>query len=116
MYKLPMSSVPEIGEDGLNAVTDHPAIYHAKFDLSETGDTFLDMSKWGKGIVFVNGHNLGRFWKIGPQQTLYLPGCWLKKGANDIVVFDQLNESIHNDIKSVKTPVLNQLNLSTSTR
>jgi beta-galactosidase len=116
MYKLPMSSVPEIERDGLNAVTDHPAIYHAKFDLSETGDTFLDMSKWGKGIVFINGHNLGRFWKIGPQQTLYLPGCWLKKGANDIVVFDQLNDSIHNDIKSVKTPVLNQLNLSTSTR
>jgi len=111
MYKLPMSSVPEIGGNELNAVTDHPAIYHARFDLNETGDTFLEMSKWGKGIVFVNGHNLGRFWKIGPQQTLYLPGCWLKKGANDITVFDQLNESIHDDIKSVKTPVLKQLNL-----
>ncbi len=116
MYKLPMSSSPGMASDKLNAIANHPAIYHAKFDLNETGDTFLEMSKWSKGIVFVNGHNLGRFWNIGPQQTLYLPGCWLKKGANEIVIFDQLNDSVHNDIQSVKTPVLNQLNLSTTTK
>ncbi|HEY6914470.1 MAG TPA: beta-galactosidase, partial [Paludibacter sp.] len=65
-----------------------PAWYKALFDLSETGDTYLDMSKWGKGMVWVNGHNLGRFWRIGPAQTLYLPGCWLKKGRNEIIIFD----------------------------
>lgn len=111
MYQLPMSSAPTTISDKLNAIENHPAIYHAKFDLNETGDTFLEMSKWGKGIVFVNGHNLGRFWKIGPQQTLYLPGCWLKKGANDIVVFDQLNDSVHHQIQSVKAPVLDQLDI-----
>ena len=99
MYKLPMSSVPDIEKDKTGAVADHPAIYHATFNLSETGDTFLDMSKWGKGIVFVNGHNLGRYWKLGPQQTPYVPGCWLNKGKNDITVFEQLNDTIHESWK-----------------
>lgn len=109
MYKLPMSSVPQVGKGGLSAVADHPAVYHASFNLSKTGDTFLDMSKWGKGIVFVNGHNLGRYWKAGPQQTLYLPGCWLKEGKNEITVFEQLNDAPHPYVESVKIPVLNQL-------
>ncbi|MFT3752282.1 MAG: beta-galactosidase [Paludibacter sp.] len=65
-----------------------PAWYKAIFTLSETGNTYLDMTRWGKGLVWVNGHNLGRFWKIGPTQTLYLPGCWLTKGQNEIIVFD----------------------------
>ena len=58
--------------------------------LKKTGDTFLDMSKWGKGVVYVNGHAIGRFWQIGPQQTLYVPGCWLKKGLNEVVVLDMI--------------------------
>ncbi len=62
--------------------------YRATFRLSKTGDTFLNMETWGKGQVYINGHALGRFWSIGPQQTLYCPGCWLKKGENEIVVLD----------------------------
>ena len=62
--------------------------YKATFRLKKTGDTFLNMETWGKGQVYVNGHALGRFWSIGPQQTLYCPGCWLKKGENEIVVLD----------------------------
>ena len=62
--------------------------YKATFKLKKTGDTFLNMKTWGKGQVYVNGHALGRFWSIGPQQTLYCPGCWLKKGENEIVVLD----------------------------
>jgi len=63
-------------------------VYRAKFNVKKPGDTFIDMETWGKGLVYVNGHALGRFWEIGPQQTLYLPGCWLNKGENEIVVFD----------------------------
>jgi len=63
-------------------------VYRAKFNVKKPGDTFINMESWGKGLVYVNGHALGRFWEIGPQQTLYLPGCWLKKGENDIIVFD----------------------------
>ena len=109
MYKLPMSSAPQINTGSQDAVADHPAIYHANFDLSKTGDTFLDMSKWGKGIVFVNGHNLGRYWRVGPQQTLYLPGCWLKQGQNNITVFEQLNDVAHPAIETAAAPVLNRL-------
>jgi len=65
-----------------------PAYYRSSFNVKKIGDTYLDMSSWGKGLVWVNGHCLGRFWEVGPQQTLYLPGCWLKKGKNKIVVLD----------------------------
>ena len=65
-----------------------PAYYRSSFKVKKIGDTYLDMSSWGKGLVWVNGHCLGRFWEVGPQQTLYLPGCWLKKGKNEIVVLD----------------------------
>ena len=62
--------------------------YRGYFNLKKVGDTFLNLEQWGKGQVYVNGHALGRFWRIGPQQTLYLPGCWLKKGRNEIIVMD----------------------------
>lgn len=58
------------------------------FMLAQTGDTYIDMSKYSKGILYVNGHNLGRYWNIGPQQRLYCPASFLQKGKNDIVVFD----------------------------
>ena len=67
------------------------------------------MRKFGKGIVFVNGHNLGRYWSIGPQQTLYLPGCWLKKGINTISIFEQQNVKEQKEISGIKTPVLDDL-------
>ena len=67
---------------------DVPAYYRATFNLEKTADTFLNMESWGKGLVWVNGHCIGRFWEIGPQQTLYMPGCWLKKGENEIIVLD----------------------------
>ena len=109
MYGLPMSSEPVVSKPGAETATNHPTIYKANFTLDKPGDTFVDMSKWGKGIVFVNGHNLGRYWKVGPQQTLYLPGCWLNKGTNSITVFEQQNDFVHTDISTVKMPVLNQL-------
>lgn len=62
--------------------------YRATFNLDKVGDTFLNFETWGKGLVYVNGHPMGRIWEIGPQQTLYMPGCWLRKGENEILVFD----------------------------
>lgn len=119
MYRLPMDKMPDLDamgryvydNKGRNAysLVGCPVFYEGTFVLDQTGDTFLDMSDWGKGIVFVNGHNLGRYWNVGPQQTLYLPGVWLKKGENRIVVFEQLNDVHHTDMKSVKTPVLHDL-------
>ena len=62
--------------------------YRGYFKINKVGDTFLDFENWGKGQVYVNGHPLGRIWSIGPQQTLYCPGCWLKKGKNEVIVLD----------------------------
>lgn len=62
--------------------------FNGQFNLKETGDTYFDMSGYSKGILIVNGHNLGRYWNIGPQQRLYCPASWLLKGENKITVFD----------------------------
>ncbi|GHC77472.1 beta-galactosidase [Streptomyces flavofungini] len=62
--------------------------FRAALTLGRTGDTYLDLSGWTKGVVWVNGHNLGRYWSVGPQQRLYCPAPWLKAGRNEIVVFD----------------------------
>ena len=78
------------------------------FYLSTVADTYLDMSNWGKGVVWVNGHNLGRYWSVGPQQTLYLPAEWLKKGDNDLVVLELL-KSDKNTLSSRKTALLDKL-------
>jgi Beta-galactosidase len=86
-----------------------PAWYRAEINLNKVGDTYLDMSKWGKGMVWVNGYNLGRFWKIGPQQTLYVPGCWLKKGTNEIIVLDLEGPSIAK-IAGIANPILDKIN------
>jgi beta-galactosidase len=65
-----------------------PCFYRGSFHVNHPADTFLDTSNLGKGQIWVNGHALGRFWKIGPQKTLYVPGPWLKPGANEVIVFD----------------------------
>ncbi len=117
MYKLPMSQMPDLkkmksvknGSSQSKRLAGCPILYEGTFTLDKTGDTFIDMGAWGKGIVFVNGHNLGRYWQVGPQQTLYLPGVWLKEGENKIVIFEQLNEKEQSEIKTVKTPVLTDL-------
>jgi beta-galactosidase len=59
----------------------------------------------------VNGVNIGRYWSVGPQQTLYIPGVWLNKGENKIVVFEQQNHTPQTSLKCVKTPVLQELRL-----
>lgn len=88
--------------------SDGPAYYRATFNLEETGDVFLDMQTWGKGMVWVNGKAMGRFWKIGPQQTLFMPGCWLKKGENEIIVLDLLGPE-KATIKGLDKPILDML-------
>lgn len=84
-----------------------PAFYRATVELTEVGDTFLDMRAWGKGMVWVNGHNLGRFWSIGPQQTLFCPGCWLRSGQNEIVIFD-MDAAEPQPIAGLRDPILNE--------
>ena len=65
-----------------------PAFYRFDFQLDHAYDTYIDMMGYGKGAVFVNGHNLGRFWEVGPTTSLYVPHGFLKEGDNTIIVFE----------------------------
>jgi len=67
---------------------DNPAFYRGYFDTEQIGDTFLRFDGWQKGIAWINGFNLGRYWEIGPQRALYVPGPLLRKGRNEIVLFE----------------------------
>jgi len=91
---------------------DMPVLKKATFQLTAPGDTYLDMRKWGKGCVWVNGHNLGRYWEIGPQQTIYVPAEWLKQGSNVIEVLELLNPA-QNELRTVDAPILSILHPKT---
>jgi beta-galactosidase len=101
-YALPMSSTAkwQFVKEKLIA----PAFFRGKFKVSQPGDTYFDMTGWGKGLVWVNGHNLGRHWKVGPQRSLYCPGVWLKHGRNEIIVLD-LEDSGKRSIEARKDPI-----------
>jgi beta-galactosidase len=83
-----------------------PTFYRAHFTLTTTSDTFLDVRALGKGALWINGHPIGRFWNIGPQQTLYVPGPWLHEGTNEIVVFDLQPSASQPHVTGLATPIL----------
>jgi len=83
--------------------------YKGSFKLSKVGDTYLDLSKWSKGLVWVNGYCLGRFWNVGPQQTMYVPGCWLKKGQNEVIVMDIVGPNADPSLAGLTEPSIADL-------
>lgn len=85
-----------------------PAFWRGSFDVGVSGDTFLDMSSWGQGVVWINGRCLGRYWSIGPTQTMYLPGPWIRRGRNEVVVLDLTGPQTAR-IAGLTTPILDQL-------
>ena len=85
--------------------TTMPSYHKGNFTLNQTGDTFLDVRTWGKGLVWINGHCLGRFWNIGPTQTMYVPAPWLKKGNNEIVILDYIGPA-KNTLAGLELPIL----------
>lgn len=90
-------------------------LYVGRFNIKKVGDTFLNLQHWGKGQVYVNGHALGRFWSIGPQQTLYCPGCWLNKGENEIIIYDVVGPK-QAIVWGQNTPELDMLQLPKSAK
>ncbi len=91
------------------AAQTQPAAYRGHFEISQVPkDTFLLLEGWIKGIVFINGHHLGRYWNIGPQKTLYVPAPILLQGKNEIIVFDQYNPK-KDYVSLIEHPDLGQL-------
>ncbi|MES1160156.1 MAG: beta-galactosidase, partial [Bacteroidota bacterium] len=82
--------------------TKNGLFFKGDFTLTETADTYIDLSAFKKGVVWVNGHNLGRYWYVGPQQRLYCPASWLKKGKNEIIALD-LHQRDAATVRGVRT-------------
>lgn len=102
IYPLPFDN-KFISNLKTTAPDNKPGIFFkGNFDLNEAYDTYIDMSNYQKGVVWVNGHNLCRYWNVGPQFNLYCPANWLKKGKNEVVVFD-LHQFQAATISGVKT-------------
>ena len=101
VYCLPMNSEYISKLNPKNNNTKPGIFFKGKFTLDEIADTYIDMSNYQKGLVWVNGHNLGRYWNIGPQHALYCPASFLVNGVNEIVVFD-LHQLEAKPIKGIK--------------
>lgn len=85
-YGLPLDDLS--GLKFSDTPVDGPAFHRGTFEVAEAGYTFLDLRGWGKGYVWVNGHNLGRYWSVGPQHAVFVPAPWLKLGVNEVIVLD----------------------------
>ncbi|MFB0497705.1 beta-galactosidase [Mucilaginibacter sp. OAE612] len=111
MYSLPFDDINKVKTNPAIkkvAANNTPQLKKTVFKVDKLADTYLDMSTWGKGIVWLNGHNLGRYWNCGPQQTLYVPVEWLKKGNNEITVLELIKPS-ENTLNAIDHPILDVL-------
>ena len=106
-YTLPLADLSKLRFSDTSK--SGPLFYRGAFTLAAVGDTYLDMRGWGKGIVWVNGHNLGRYWHIGPQQSVFVPSTWMKNGRNEIVVLD-LEEKRLRSVQGIKELILDARN------
>ncbi|KRG15434.1 glycoside hydrolase family 35 protein [Lederbergia galactosidilytica] len=88
VYPLPLTDLSKLTFSNQTAKEEHPYFHRGTLHIEEVADTFIDVSEWKKGVVFVNGHNLGRYWEIGPQQTLYVPAPFLQEGENEIILLE----------------------------
>ncbi|HXY39477.1 MAG TPA: glycoside hydrolase family 35 protein [Vicinamibacteria bacterium] len=103
MFRLPCEDLATLK---FKAAPPHgPSFFRGHFELQRTGDTWIDTRGWTKGSVWVNGRNLGRHWRIGPQQTLFCPGVWLRQGTNEIVVLDLYDGAPDRTVAGVTDPV-----------
>ncbi len=107
MFSFPLTNIDKITFNN-SPRKNVPVIKKASFNLDVVGDTYLDMRNWGKGVVWINGHNLGRYWQKGPQQTIYIPAEWLMKEKNEIVIFE-LIKTEQNEVQCLKQPILDLL-------
>ncbi|SEN11011.1 beta-galactosidase [Chitinophaga rupis] len=108
-FRLPFDTLPARTNKAYRLPRGNaPVLKEGTFVLSKTGDTYLDMSSWGKGTVWINGHNLGRYWEVGPQQTIYVPAEWLKKGVNHVAVLELLKPGVET-LSGIERPVLDVL-------
>jgi beta-galactosidase len=91
--------------DSTTESTGGPAFVQAGFDLDEPTDLYLDTEGWGKGVAWINGFCLGRYWSRGPQRTLYVPAPVVRAGRNEVMLFEQ-NATIRESVAFAEGPEL----------
>ncbi|MGK9254006.1 glycoside hydrolase family 35 protein [Paenibacillus humicus] len=97
---------PSGADAAVEASANEPAFYRGEFEVEgEPADTFLNVKGWTKGVACINGFNLGRYWEIGPQGTLYIPAPLLKSGRNELVLFE-LHGAAAAEVELQDRPVL----------
>lgn len=104
VYPLPMTDLSGLSFGGDEA--EAPAFYEGTFTVEEPADTFLRTDSFKKGFVVLNGFNLGRYWEVGPQKTLYVPGPLLKKGENTLLLFESDGRKGEAEVEFVNRPEL----------
>lgn len=104
VYPLPMTDLSGLSFGGDE--TEAPAFYEGTFTVEEPADTFLRTDSFKKGFVVLNGFNLGRYWEVGPQKTLYVPGSLLKKGENTLLLFESDGRKGKAEVEFVDRPEL----------
>jgi len=87
-FCLPLEDPTKLDFSSISDPLTGPAFYRAEFVIDQPQDTFLSLPGWTKGVAWVNGFNLGHYWKVGPQQSLYVPATVLKPGRNELIVFE----------------------------
>lgn len=110
-YAIPLGEGnPAFKYKAISTVTklNEPAFYKGNFIVKSKSDFYLDMRSFKKGVVWINGHCLGRYWNIGPTQTMYVPGVWLNKGANKVVVLD-MHRPLVTRLQGLDKPILDSL-------
>ncbi|WP_211746125.1 beta-galactosidase family protein [Paenibacillus sp. Marseille-Q4541] len=89
IHTLPLDDLSNLAFEQIQECdTPVPTFYKGLFQVDEVADTFLKLEGWTKGVVFLNGFNLGRYWSKGPQKTLYVPAPLLHAGENELIIFE----------------------------
>ncbi|MDQ6421532.1 beta-galactosidase [Paenibacillus sp. LHD-117] len=106
IHTLPLDDLSTLRfEPSESNAENEPSFYRGTFEIDEPADTFLNMKGWTKGVAYVNGFNLGRYWEVGPQETLYIPGPLLRKGSNELILFE-LHGAAALEVRLQAEPVL----------
>jgi beta-galactosidase len=109
IYSMPLDDPAQLPASSKASGSTGPTFYSGTFTISDTGETYLDMSNFHFGVVWVNGHNLGRYWEVGASRSIYLPSPWQKKGENEITILElgpaPANPTVAGGTKMVETPL-----------
>ena len=105
VYPLPMDNLQKL-EFSKEIPAEKSVFYKGKFTINDAKDTFLKTDNFTKGFVTINGFNIGRYWEIGPQKTLYIPASLLNEGENEIVIFESDSIKGAPEVEFCDAPVL----------